>query len=109
MTTVPPAEHLIVETLTVGASSVIAVSGELDVLTAPKLAKAVNGAIDALATKIVLDCADLTYIDSSGIGVLIVAWEQLRDRATMPVVVTNLQPQVRRILDACGITSLVVE
>lgn len=109
MTAVPPPDHLTVETLTLGSSCVIAVAGELDIISAPVLAKAVDGAIKALATKIVLDCADLTFIDSSGINLLIVAWDRMKGRATMPVVVTNLQPQVRRILDVCGVTSLVVE
>lgn len=92
-----------------GVTYVISVAGELDVLTAPKLAVAVQEGIDALATKIVIDAAELTFIDSSGINLLITAWNEMRDRATMPVVVTNLQPNVRRILDVCGVVDLVTE
>ncbi|MGI8756060.1 MAG: STAS domain-containing protein [Acidimicrobiales bacterium] len=49
---------------------------------------------------------DLTYIDSSGINVLIRAWGRVRDRTAMPIVVRSLQPRVLRVLETCGITEL---
>ncbi|MCU1497688.1 MAG: spoIIAA [Acidimicrobiales bacterium] len=83
--------------------------GEVDMETSVMLARVVSEAIDTGAPKILLDCEGLTYLDSTGIGVLVQAWNQMKDRATMPVVVSNLQPAIRRVLDVCGVSELVVE
>lgn len=87
----------------------VAVGGAIDLATAPDLAEAVQAIIDQGATTIVLDCAELTYLDSSGVNVLISAWRQMRERATMPIIVRNVQPAVERVLAVCGITGLVTE
>ncbi|HEX2576463.1 MAG TPA: STAS domain-containing protein [Aquihabitans sp.] len=87
----------------------LVVSGDLDIATAPELARSTSLAIDSGATKIVIDCGDLQFIDSSGINVLLMAWNEMKGRATMPLIVTNLQPNVRKVLDATGVTGLITE
>jgi anti-sigma B factor antagonist len=87
----------------------VAVGGAIDLATAPQLAAAVQAIIDRGAATIVLDCAELTYLDSSGVNVLIAAWQQMRERAPMPIVVRRLQPPVERVLEVCGVTGLVTE
>lgn len=87
----------------------VAVGGAIDLATAPELAEAVQSIIDQGASTIVIDCAELTYLDSSGVNVLIDAWQQMRERTPMPVVVRRLQPSVERVLEVCGITGLVTE
>lgn len=92
-----------------GDQVTLAIQGELDLLTAPVLATAVDEVIASGASKIVLDCTELAYLDSSGIAVLIQAWDGMKGRATMPVVVTNISDEVRRVLDVCGVIDLVTE
>jgi len=92
-----------------GSTETLVLTGELDLATAPQLAAAVDAAIAEGVGKIVIDAAALSFIDSAGVNVLVHAWHDLKGRATMPVVITDLQPMVRRVLDVCGITGLVTE
>ncbi|HEX2577961.1 MAG TPA: STAS domain-containing protein [Aquihabitans sp.] len=87
----------------------IHVAGSIDISTAPQLAEVVDAEIGAGAPKIVLDGTDLEFMDSTGISVLVKAWQAMQGRATMPVVVRNLRPSVIHILEVCGIHSLVTE
>ncbi|QXC62204.1 STAS domain-containing protein [Aquihabitans sp. G128] len=105
----PANEAFHVATHRTGFTETVTVTGELDLATAPALAAAVSEAIAAGVGKIVLDASGLTYIDSIGISLLVRAWNEMKGRATMPVVVTNLQPNVRRVLEVCGIVNLVTE
>ncbi|MCU1497926.1 MAG: anti-anti-sigma factor [Acidimicrobiales bacterium] len=104
-----PSDQLQVVQARTGDQVTLAIRGELDLLTAPLLATAVEEVIASDCSKVVLDCAQLTYLDSTGIAVLIRAWDGMKGRATMPVVVTNITDEVRRVLDVCGIISLVTE
>lgn len=92
-----------------GDVTTIRVVGEVDMSTAPQLAECVDGEIVSGVAKVVIDCADLQFMDSTGINVLIRAWGAMRGRATMPVVVTRLRPNVRRALEVCGVTDLMTE
>jgi anti-sigma B factor antagonist len=55
----------------------VAISGELDVLSAPKLCATIELAITEGATDVVLDCRAVTFVDSSGIGALLDVQKQL--------------------------------
>ncbi|WP_372791778.1 STAS domain-containing protein [Paraconexibacter sp.] len=50
---------------------VIAVTGEVDLFTAPDLRQAASDAIDAGAQCVVVDLTDTRFLDSTGLGVLI--------------------------------------
>lgn len=104
-----PADQLQIVQTHAGGEVRLAIRGELDLLTAPLLAAAVERVIASDVPKVVLDCEELTYLDSTGIAVLIRAWDGMKGRATAPVVVTNLSESVRRVLDVCGIINLVTE
>ena len=97
---------LTIEVTATEACTVLAVIGEVDAATAPQLAEAVASAIDAGPAETELDCAAMSFIDSSGIRVLIDAWDRIKDRATMQIFVTNLQPGPERILAICGVHDL---
>ena len=50
---------------------VIRVEGELDLLTAPKLAARLDGVIRASAMSVVLDLRDVEFMDSAGLQILL--------------------------------------
>jgi anti-sigma B factor antagonist len=54
--------------------------GEMDILTAPQLGCRLFGLADAGKTKMVVDLSKVTFMDSTGIGVLLDALRQLRTR-----------------------------
>ena len=54
-----------------GDTVVLALAGDLDVATAADLWSHVLESIDAGRSRIVIDCAGVTFLDSSGIAVLV--------------------------------------
>lgn len=60
------------------AATVIAARGELDVLTATSLRKAFSDVIDAGRVHLVFDASGITFLDSTGVGVLVIALRRTR-------------------------------
>jgi len=56
-----------------GGCVVVRLQGELDMATAPGLSRVLNHSLDAKPSALTLDLSDLTFVDSTGIGVLITA------------------------------------
>ena len=82
-------------------------SGELDHHGARNALREVELAIDAaLPRALVLDFSGITFMDSSGIALILRSQQrmQLLDGSLM---VCNVPPQARRVLDAAGIGRLV--
>src|SRR5205085_1571310 len=72
------------------------VEGEIDMASAPELETALITYNQASTGDVVLDCAQMTFIDSSGLATLIEVARQL-DAADRRLVVTNLQASCRRV------------
>src|SRR4051812_18936946 len=69
---------------------VVAVTGEIDLFTAPAFKQRVSAPIDAGRTRLIVDLSAATFIDSSSLGVLIGAHRRLKRRGgTMVVVCDN--------------------
>src|SRR3954452_25043154 len=62
-----------------GQACVIAVTGDLDLSSAPEVRRAVGAALGEGERLIVIDLTGADFVDSSGLGAL--AWAQLRARA----------------------------
>lgn len=78
----------------------VTLSGRLDTVTAPDLAenlKELSGITD-----IVMDCADLSYVSSAGLRVLLTA------RKSIPgeLVLEHVTPSVLDVLDITGFTGI---
>lgn len=85
---------------------VVSATGEVDVLTAPRLSAALKLALRRAATDgvIVCDLTGITLLASHGIELLLRATEQARSiRRTLRVVVTRGQPGVARPLEFTGV------
>jgi anti-sigma B factor antagonist len=55
-------------------------SGEIDVYTAPKLKEELVAVIEGGCSHVVVDLEGVTFIDSSGLGVLVSALRRARER-----------------------------
>jgi anti-sigma B factor antagonist len=85
--------------------TVIAVRGEVDLFTAPELKKAVGDAIDAGRTRVVVDLTKTTFLDSSGLGVLVGALQRLRDRGGALSIV-NVDAAISRTFSITGLDQI---
>ena len=80
----------------VGGCAVVRVGGEIDTRTAHRLDEAVTQA-SGLAPDVVIDLSQVTFVDSSGLGALIVARNTAREgRGSVSLV--SPPPVVRRLL-----------
>jgi len=62
----------------IDGTKILDVTGEIDVYTAPQFKEAVNGIIAAGQKHLIIDMGDVTYMDSSGFGILLSATRRLR-------------------------------
>jgi anti-sigma B factor antagonist len=86
---------------------VIAVRGELDLSTAPELEGPLEEAIAAEAVSVLIDLSDCEFIDSTGIALIVRAWQRLDQGASNGgsgrVVICSQNDQVRRVLEITGL------
>jgi anti-sigma B factor antagonist len=63
-----------------GDNLVIAVSGELDVFTAPTLDDLLAESIEAGSTNLIVDLTEVTFLDSTGLGSMVKGLKRARER-----------------------------
>jgi anti-anti-sigma factor len=86
---------------------VIAVRGELDLSTAPELEGPLEDAVAAGDASVLIDLTDCEFIDSTGIALIVRAWQRLDVTAggegSGRVVICSYNDQVRRVLEITGL------
>ncbi len=92
-----------VSTQTQDNKTVVKVAGEVDVSNAAQLREALDAALLQDAASLEVNLADVPYIDSTGIGVLVGVAHRAQD-ASKTLAVTNPQRNVARVLDMLGVT-----
>jgi anti-sigma B factor antagonist len=80
---------------------VVAVSGELDLNTAPRLEQSLAEPLEAAGSALVVDLSECEFIDSTGIALIVRAWKQLDGDFALCCV----NDQVQRLLDITGLDS----
>jgi anti-sigma B factor antagonist len=88
-----------------GERQVVAVSGEIDLFTAPELKAALADAIDAGRSRLVVDLTDTTFLDSTALGVLIGTVKRLRVRDGRLTLV-NTDPNIAKTFDITGLDQI---
>jgi anti-sigma B factor antagonist len=85
----------------------VRLQGELDTLSVPVLRQTVDTLYASSCFQISLDLADLTFIDSSGLGALVAVWRRCQSEAGR-VTVVNPSDAVRRLMDMTGIARFLI-
>ncbi|MBE3582974.1 MAG: anti-sigma factor antagonist [Limnochordaceae bacterium] len=87
-----------------GPCLVAAISGELDLQTAPLLRTQIEGAWSQHpeARQLILDLSGVTFVDSSGLGAVLGRYRQCVLRGGRMALV-GLQPNVRRLFELSGV------
>jgi anti-sigma B factor antagonist len=88
-----------------GDHAVVTAAGEIDAATADTLATAVSGALADGYPKVLADFARVTFIDSTGLGVLV---KSHRTAVTAGAVfaVVHPTPQTRKLIGVLGLDQL---
>jgi anti-sigma B factor antagonist len=86
---------------TVGGASVVRLGGELDLYNASKVREALNEACAESPERVVVDLAEVEFIDSTALGVLIEARTKLDNRRAFLLASPGLE--TRRALQISGL------
>ena len=80
---------------------VVWLSGELDMTSAGQFSTAIDAALGSDPDRLILDASGLTFMDSSGIVLLISAAQRVQE-----VQVRDPSPIVRRLIELTGLTKV---
>ena len=86
-----------------GNALTIKVIGRLDAASSPQLSKELTTALDGV-TDLTFDLAELKYIASAGLRVLLVAQKRMNKQGAMKL--ANVSESVLEVLDMTGFASL---
>lgn len=84
------------------SGAILRASGEIDLDTSAFLKEQLQELINAHENVVVLDLSDVTFIDSSGLGALIVAYRAAQERG-IDLKVSSPRPQVLKVMQISGL------
>jgi anti-sigma B factor antagonist len=100
-----PPEFAVTEQGPQAGHYVIAARGEIDLFTAPELKKTLTDAIEGGGLRLVLDLSDVTFLDSTALGVLIGAVKRLRSRGGALAIV-NTDTSIAKTFQITGLDQI---
>jgi anti-anti-sigma factor len=95
-----------VDVVPCGSDVVLAVRGEIDMASRDRLWSAMEQALSLGSARLIVDLSKTTFMDSTGIGLLLQAHGRLQSSAGS-VVVRSPSTSARNVLDLAGITHIV--
>jgi anti-anti-sigma factor len=81
------------------------IHGDLDIATVPEYRARFRRAINGSDADVLVDCEQMTFIDSTGITALLEAHALLAERGRK-MLVANVRPRLRRAFDILGVDDL---
>ena len=83
----------------------VSVAGELDQATADELREPLQQTIEGGTSAVMIDMSDCKFIDSTGLGVIVEAWQELQSRNGDSAALSICCPavEVRRLLEVTGL------
>lgn len=83
----------------------VAVTGEIDIATAPAVGAELTQMIDAGFRRVVLDLRDVSFMDSTAIRTILTAKQRAQEH-DVAFTLVEISGPVKRILDIAGLTAL---
>ena len=87
------------------SAAIFVLKGELNNQTSGQLNQAISTMLDAPAMALVLDMKDISFISSTGIGVIVKTRNTLKQKGS-DLTMVNIQPQVKRVFDIMQLTPI---
>ncbi len=87
---------------TEGEHTVLAVGGEVDIVTVESFRQALEDA--QRSPRVVVDLSEVTFMDSAGINALVGAYHRVSPESELRLV--GLRPNIRRLLEITGLLEL---
>jgi anti-sigma B factor antagonist len=90
------------------ATPVVVVRGEIDVATSPQLRNDLSTLIAGGARHLTLDFTAVSFVDSSGLGVLVGTYKRLREDGGS-IRIVGAQPSVRKVFEITGLETALLQ
>ena len=90
----------------VSKTNMVSIRGEIDIYSIEKFRDSIEEKIKTQASEIILDCSELSYMDSTGMGVLI----ELRNKTKelgQKIIMMNPRPNIRKLLALTGVDEII--
>jgi anti-sigma B factor antagonist len=88
-----------------GNYTVLAVRGEVDVYTAPRLRERLIELVSQGSHQVVVDLEGVDFLDSTGLGVLVGGLKRLRSHDGDMILVCT-QPRILKVFEITGLTKV---
>ncbi len=85
----------------------IQLTGEIDISTAEKFKELLFSIIDTNNKNIRLDCSDLVYLDSSGLGIIISAYKRAKEK-DIEIHIHNLKKNIEKLFTITNLDKILV-
>lgn len=79
--------------------------GDVDIQSSSSLKEEINGMLNQVETDLMIDCASLSYIDSTGLGVLIGVLKRVRS-VEKDITIVNAQTNIKKLLGITGLDKI---
>jgi anti-sigma B factor antagonist len=89
-----------------GQGAVVVAEGEIDMASSPELRAALRDPGASAAPTVVLDLRAVTFMDSSGLGIIVGQHKRARESGSRFAVATAGADNVERILSLSGLTEV---
>jgi anti-sigma B factor antagonist len=100
-----PPQFAITEQGSQAGHHVIAARGEIDLFTAPDLKQVITDAIEDGSHRVVIDLSEVSFLDSTALGVLIGAVKKLRSRGGALAIV-NTEASIAKTFEITGLDQI---
>lgn len=87
-------------------SWIVEIIGELDILTSVDFKKELNDLLDEMESNITLNCENLFYIDSTGLGVIIGILNRVKSNG-FNINITNAQSNIDKLIKISGLDKVI--
>jgi anti-sigma B factor antagonist len=98
--------ELDIDVMETGGWTIVEVSGELDLYTSPALRTSIHDAAGS-GTSIAVDLANVSFIDSSGLGAIVGALKHVRELGGRFAVIAPEDGPLSRLLSLTGLDQIV--
>ncbi len=81
------------------------IAGELDLETSANFKDILNKTIDEKMANIIFDCQELTFIDSTGLGIMISIYKRIKEHGHL-VKIKNPKKNINKLLNITGLNTV---
>ena len=90
----------------VSKTNMVSIRGEIDIYSIEKFRDTIEEKIKTQASEIILDCSELSYMDSTGMGVLIEIRNKTKELG-QKIIMMNPRPNIRKLLALTGVDKII--